>query len=62
MGREANVAKTRQCRHCFTKFLGMTAIQIEIHGLVCEFENRTGIEVIRMGEIEEGNEPLIVAP
>lgn len=49
MGREARIAKTRTCKRCKKSFLQMNAHQISLHGLVCDFEQKTGIEIIRMG-------------
>lgn len=32
--------------------MNLTAAQVTMHAVVCTFEQKTGIEIIRMGEVE----------
>jgi len=62
MGRESSVRKARVCWVCNKRFLQMTSEQITTHAFACAFEQRTGIEIIRLGPAEISEEPAIILP
>lgn len=45
MGREMKATKERTCRTCGHTFMA-NAKQIKQHARICEFEKRTGLQVI----------------